>query len=140
MLTKTRYSVKDMVNWTRWETLGFLTFAAIVVVLYQVFGFTFIQVPWLPVALIGTAVAFIIGFQNNSAYGRIWEARKIWGGVVNTSRTWTVKLNAMVHNKHAEQPLSDEELYKIRLTLVHRHVAWMTDWFLCYPRLFCKRR
>jgi len=31
------------------------------------------------VALIVTAVAFLVGFQNNSAYDRIWEARKIWG-------------------------------------------------------------
>ena len=77
-------------------------------------------------ALIGTAVAFIIGFQNNAAYGRIWEARKIWGGIVNTSRTWGMKTADMVNNTYATEPASEAELKKIKETLVYRHIAWMT--------------
>jgi len=38
------------------------------------------------VSVIGTAVAFYVGFKNNQAYDRMWEARKIWGGIVNDSR------------------------------------------------------
>jgi len=30
-----------------------------------------------PNGIIGTALAFLIGFRNNSAYDRWWEARKI---------------------------------------------------------------
>ncbi|WP_166557295.1 hypothetical protein [Runella sp. CRIBMP] len=30
-------------------------------------------------SLIGTATAFYVGFKNNQAYGRNWEARIIWG-------------------------------------------------------------
>ena len=71
MLTKKRYSVKEMVLWTRGESLIYLLYAGIITVLYHVFEFTFLNVPWTPVALIGTAVAFLVGFQNNSAYGRI---------------------------------------------------------------------
>ena len=104
MLTKVRYSTKEMLHWTRWETLWFLTFSAVVVLLYDTFGFTFLNVPWTPVALIGTAVAFILGFQNNAAYDRIWEARKIWGGVVNTSRTWGMKTKDMVTNEKQVVP------------------------------------
>jgi putative membrane protein len=76
-------------------------------------------------AVIGTAVAFIVGFRNNASYGRIWEARKIWGGIVNTSRTWGMKTKDMVSNKHAKNPRSDEELHLIRTRLIHRHIAWM---------------
>ena len=126
MLTKVRYSTKEMLHWTRWETLGFLTFSAVVVLLYDTFGFTFLNVPWTPVALIGTAVAFILGFQNNAAYDRIWEARKIWGGVVNTSRTWGMKTKDMVTNEKAGSPISEAELKEHRKTLVYRHIAWLT--------------
>ena len=77
-----------MVLWTRVETLIYLFYADIITILYKVLGFTFLNLPWIPVALIGTAVTFLVGFQNQSAYGRIWEARKIWGAIVNTSRTW----------------------------------------------------
>lgn len=125
MLTKNRYSAKNMILWTRWETLFFLVFAIVVVALYGFFDLTFLKVPWTPVALIGTAVAFIVGFQNSAAYGRIWEARKIWGGIVNSSRTWGMKVKDMVTNEHANETMTDPELYEQRRILVYRHIAWI---------------
>ena len=64
MLTKKRYSVKEMFLWSRWEVLAFLIYTGIIVVLFKIFDFEFLHVPWTPVALIGTAVAFLVGFQN----------------------------------------------------------------------------
>lgn len=127
MLTKNRYSAKNMILWTRWETLFFLVYAFVVVALYGIFKLTFLKVPWTPVALIGTAVAFIIGFQNSAAYGRIWEARKIWGGIVNSSRTWGMKVKDMVTNEYAKVPLPDDELFEQRRILVYRHIAWLNS-------------
>ena len=49
MLTKKRYSIKDMVLWTRGETLIYLLYAGVITLLYKVFGFTFLNVPWTPV-------------------------------------------------------------------------------------------
>jgi putative membrane protein len=126
MLTKKRYSVKDMVLWTRGETLIYLGYAGIITIFYHVYGFTFLNVPWTPVALIGTAVAFMVGFQNNSAYGRIWEARMIWGAIVNTSRTWGVKIQDMVTNEYCDHPVSEVELKAHKKVLIYRHIAWMT--------------
>ena len=110
MLTKSRYSPIQMISWTRNETLWFIIISSVVTVLYEVFGLTFLKLPWTPMAVIGIAVAFIIGFQNNAAYGRIWEARKIWGGMVNTSRTWAMKVMDMVTNEHAKEPLPENDL------------------------------
>lgn len=115
-----------MVLWTRGETLIYLLYAGIITVLYKVFGFTFLNVPWTPVALIGTAVAFLVGFQNNSAYGRIWEARMIWGAIVNTSRTWGMKIQDMVSNQYCKVPISEDELEQEKKILIYRHIAWMT--------------
>jgi putative membrane protein len=42
---------------------------------------------FLPTVL-GTATAFFIGFVNNESYRRWWEARMVWGALVNDSRTW----------------------------------------------------
>ncbi|MFT6715948.1 MAG: putative membrane protein [Saprospiraceae bacterium] len=126
MYVKTRYSIVRMLLWTRWESSFFILLPAAVVALHVFAGFHFLVVPWTPVALIGTAVAFIIGFQNSAAYGRIWEARKIWGGIVNTSRTWGMKTRDMVTNEHAKDPLPEEELKEHRETLVYRHIAWLT--------------
>lgn len=48
----------------------------------------FFEFPAMVPTVLGTALAFFIGFNNNQAYGRWWEGRIIWGGLVNESRTW----------------------------------------------------
>ncbi|MEH0156649.1 bestrophin family ion channel [Limibacter armeniacum] len=126
MLTKVRYSVKDMTLWTRWETSGFIAYSFLAVFLYEELELTFLAVPWTPIALVGTAVAFILGFQNSAAYGRIWEARKVWGGIVNTSRTWGMKTKDMVTNEYATEPETEAELKEQKRILVYRHIAWLT--------------
>lgn len=126
MYTKKKYSIRDMILWTRVEILWFLIMAVTVAVLYELCGFKWLQLPWTPVALIGTAVAFLIGFQNNAAYGRAWEARKIWGGIVNESRTWATLTRDMVTREYAADPVSEEELNDHRRILVYRHIAWLT--------------
>lgn len=115
-----------MARWTRRETRFFLIYGGIITVLYEFLGLTWIQLPWTPIALVGTAVAFLIGFQNNSAYGRIWEARKIWGGIVNNCRTWTMMVRDMVSNEHSEVPLEEAEIHNHKKKLVHRQIAWMS--------------
>ena len=115
-----------MAWWTRYETFLFLGIIVAWVGLSYFLDLTWFKVPWTPLALIGTAVAFVIGFQNNAAYGRIWEARKIWGGIVNTSRTFGMLIQDMVSNEYAKEHLSDEELKKEVKALTYRHIAWMT--------------
>ncbi len=84
------------------------------------------RIPWTPMALIGTAVAFVIGFQNNAVYGRIWEARKIWGGIVNTSRTLGVFVQDMLTDEYSKGNVSQETLKAEQKALTYRHIAWMT--------------
>ena len=40
------------------------------------------------VRILGIAASIFIGFRNTQAIGRWWEARKLWGSVVNVSREW----------------------------------------------------
>jgi len=126
MLTKKRYSLKNLILWTRWETIVFISYASVITLLYAVFNYTFLHLPWTPIALVGTAVAFVVGFQNNSAYGRIWEARKIWGGIVNTSRTWGMKTKDMVTNEYRDVIVDESQLLQHKTTLIYRHIAWLT--------------
>ncbi len=126
MYTKRTYRALDMVRWTRFETVRFTTIAAFWVAAYVFLDLRWLTVPWAPIALIGTAVAFVIGFQNNSAYGRIWEARKIWGGIVNTSRTFGVFVQDMLSHEQAQDPMTETEVQQEVKTLIYRHIAWMT--------------
>ena len=87
--------------------------STIAVILYQVLGFTFVAIPFLPVGTIGTAVAFYVGFKNNQAYDRLWEARKLWGGFTNTSRNFSAQLIALVEDKTVVKEL------------LYRHIAYL---------------
>ena len=103
-----------------WLLLG----ATAIALLYN-FQLIDFYMPWLPVSLIGTAVAFYIGFKNNSAYDRMWEARKIWGGIVNNSRAWGSYVNNFVSNQFREENIADEDLQQIKKRLIYRHIGWL---------------
>jgi ion channel-forming bestrophin family protein len=50
---------------------------------------TRLDFPELPLPLLGTAVALYLSFRNSTAFARWWEARTLWGAMVNASRTLT---------------------------------------------------
>ena len=85
MYIKPHYSLKIMLSWTRSGIVFFLCIALMPVVFYDVFDWKWLTLPWMPIALVGTALAFITGFKNNAAYDRAWEARQIYGAIVNSS-------------------------------------------------------
>jgi putative membrane protein len=84
--------VRPTLSWTR--ILGYLgralavhTAVAVAVVLaHRRFGAGWISIPDLPVSIMAAALGILLGFRNNSGYDRWWEARTLWGGVVNVSR------------------------------------------------------
>lgn len=126
MYTRKIYKLHEIALWTRFETMKFLLYIGAWVSLYFFLDMTWFRVPWTALVLIGTAVSFVIGFQNNSVYGRIWEARKIWGGIVNTSRTFGVFVSDMITNEYSKENASEEVLKKEVRQLVYRHIGWMT--------------
>ena len=126
MYTRRIFPIKGVIKWTRHYIFLFLFVAFIPVFLFDILGWKWLQVPWLPLSVLGTAVAFIVGFKNNTSYDRLWEARKIWGGIVNTSRSWTIMVKDFITNEHAKRNTSEAELQEIKKELVHRHVAWLT--------------
>ena len=91
--------------------------AWLVAFIYEIGHYEWMHVPWIPLSVIGTAVAFYIGFKNNQAYDRLWEARKIWGAIVNDSRTLVLQLKSFtVYNKNPYHPITK--------TMALRQIAW----------------
>lgn len=126
MYTRRIFPIRGMVLWTKRYIFQFLLISLIPVVLFDVLGWKWLHLPWLPIGLLGTAVAFIAGFKNNASYDRLWEARKIWGGIVNSSRSFTIMVKDFINNDHAKQQHSAEELASIHKEFVYRHIAWLT--------------
>lgn len=116
------YTLKEVLIWTRREILAVFVLALVPTVLYAVLGWHRLAMPWVPIALVGTATAFVVGFKNNATYSRLWEARQIWGAIVNTSRAWTVLVRDCVRATPPDGP----GFADARQQLVHRHLAWLT--------------
>ncbi len=72
--------------------------------------------------VLGTALAFFIGFNNNQAYDRWWEARQVWGSLVNNSRTWT---RLLLFNTTSSNELSGDALQEARSRMIKRHIAFL---------------
>lgn len=56
----------------------------------------------------------------------MWEARKIYGAIVNSSRIWGTLVKTYIANKHTFQSLSESDLKSVRHRLIYRHIAWLS--------------
>jgi len=82
-----------------------------------------LDLPVTPVTVMGSALAIFLGFRNNSAYDRWWEARKIWGGIVNTSRTLSSYVITFPSAKHGN--VTEEEIGRWKSSLIRRQICWL---------------
>ncbi len=108
------YKFSEFLLWTRRNIYKTLIIGIIPVVLYQIAGLKWLAIPWTVVALLGTATAFLVGFKNTQTYNRTWEARQIWGAILNSSRAFGTMSRDFLNN-----PAKTKEL-------VYRHFAWLT--------------
>src|SRR3954462_4498082 len=72
------------------------------------------QIPLTIPAFIGTAISIILSFKLSQSYDRWWEARKIWGNIVNESRVFILQLQSFV------KPVNNTDIR----TIAFRHIAW----------------
>lgn len=120
-----RFTLREVLYWTRRDIYFFLFLAIVPTILYEVVGLKWLTLPWVPIALVGTAVAFITGFRNNASYDRLWEARQIYGAIVNSSRAWGIMVIDFVTARHASGGIDSAELARAHSRLIHRHIAWL---------------
>ncbi len=109
-----QFTPKEFIFWTR-RTIYKVFILSLVPTLCYYFGAKFLSLPWQPIAILGTAVAFIVGFKNNASYARLWEARQIYGAIINDSRAFGYTLRDALNG-------NPEEVKKI----FYRHFAWLT--------------
>ncbi|HMY84346.1 MAG TPA: bestrophin family ion channel [Saprospiraceae bacterium] len=105
------------IPWTRTKIYKMLLLSILPTALFYFLGWNWLAIPWVPVALIGTATAFISGFKNTQTYNRTWEARQIYGSIINSSRTLGIMTKDFVRGDN------EKELHK---EILYRHFAWLT--------------
>ena len=111
----------------RWR-LTVVTLIAIFVTAYHLaeFGDGVFDLHIAPFSLIGLALGIFLGFRNNAAYDRYWEGRKLWGSLVNTSRSFTrISLNVITPDATNRADSDSGAMHSLQTELVHRTIAYV---------------
>lgn len=97
-----------------------LLFDISIAVAYVFLDAEWLSLPHLPLAMMGGALSIFLVFRNNSAYDRWWEARTLWGAMVNTARTFSRQCLTLVDVKgEAAQDPEIRELVELQYAYVH---------------------
>ena len=108
-----------------WPRLLFVTALATVETALHMNGYwTLHGLTVVPFSLVAVALGIFLGFRNNTSYDRFWEGRKLWGQLVNTTRSFARQTQLLV-GPHAEAPGVTPEAAAIHRELVHRVIAYV---------------
>ena len=77
------------------------------------------------IAVFGTVMSLFLAFKTNEAYNRWWEARTLWGSMVNYSRSFARQVLNLLTLNTVETAKDQEELNAIQKDLIYRHLAFI---------------
>jgi len=123
MYIKKNYTIREILFLSGKHFTWLIPYVLVTAILYRYTWLRSFTIPWLPLSIIGTAVAFYVGFKNNQAYDRMWEGRIIWGGIVNSSRMWGSNLKAFLINTGSR--IDEGDLLQTKKVMIYRHIAWL---------------
>jgi putative membrane protein len=112
MILEKRIPVKYWFNIIKWNLLTVLIFSTIIFFITSYFFY--FNIPVSVGAFLGTAISLLLSFKLSQSYDRWWEARKIWGSIVNDSRTLVMQLKSFTQNSNKD----------ITDAMAFRQIAW----------------
>jgi putative membrane protein len=114
MLLNNRIPVRYILNKVKVELVYVLLVSLIMLFVTTKFHRLLPEMPLTIPTFIGTAISILLSFKLNQAYDLWWEARKVWGSIVNDSRSFVIQFQTMVSSGN------DERIKK----MAHRQIAW----------------
>jgi putative membrane protein len=116
MMVSNRGSVLRLIAW-QWRNVALFALASSVVAVVHFYFWPGAKIPSLPLAVVGGALGIFVSFRTNSAYGRWWEGRQLWGRLVNVSRTLCSQALAYLPQEGEGRALAE--------SIVRRHIAYV---------------
>ena len=117
MYVKEVFSVWKLLKSIWLGVVAVTCYAGLVFYFYQYYHWHFLVFPISIITILGTVLSLLLGFRTNSAYDRWWEARQVWGSIVNDSRTLIRQSISFI------DPVSKEKAKGIN-NIVHLQIAW----------------
>ncbi|RYD55987.1 MAG: hypothetical protein EOP56_13710 [Sphingobacteriales bacterium] len=119
MLLKNNIPIKYVAGKIRKELIIVALYCILIAILYTNFHVTRISMPLSVPMIMGTVISLLLGFRSNQAYDRWWEARTVWGAIVNDSRTLARQILSFTDNEYKNQ---ESEQFAERFT--RRQIGW----------------
>ncbi|RFP66395.1 hypothetical protein D0N36_03340 [Hymenobacter lapidiphilus] len=119
MLLKTKIPLRYIFGGIRTELFFVFFYAGIIALENKYIHLIAISIPLSVPMVLGTVLSLLLAFKSNQAYDRWWEARVVWGAVVNDSRTLVRQILCF-----AETPYDSEEMQNWQARLTNRQIAW----------------
>jgi putative membrane protein len=117
LLIKKLLFVRKTIAYIGWSLVWLLIWDVVVTVDFMLFFEPKFSLPALPLTLLGSALVVLTSFRNSSAYNRWWEARTLWGSLVNNSRSFARQILTLIDDEEGINP--------VKATLLRRHVAYV---------------
>lgn len=109
--------------WTR--TLTVFAISIVVTLAYREIPLLHYSITATPFVLIGLPLGIFLGFRNNTAYDRFWEGRKLWGALVNTSRSLTRQILTLIEPQPEATETSHEAVSELEKKIVHMLIGYV---------------
>lgn len=119
MLLKTKIPLNYILGKIKGGLILVTVYATVIAVLYDTFHVTRITIPLSVPMILGTVISLLLGFRSNQAYDRWWEARIVWGSIVNDSRTISRQILTFVNTEYPSV-----EMQQFRERFIRRQMAW----------------
>jgi putative membrane protein len=123
MIIKRNLSPIKILRYIRAEMIFSVVLSIIVYLLYKS-GVLVLSLPFSLSAILGSALAIFIGFRNNTAYSRWWEARTLWANIANSSRSFARQIIANADNAVAIGKATKEKTEAYKQEIIHRQIAF----------------
>lgn len=119
MLLKKNIPIRYIFGKIKYEILFVTIYGIAIEVIYQNFHITNISIPMTVHSVLGTIISLLLAFRSNQAYDRWWEARIVWGAIVNDSRTFARQVLSLM-----EDPLDPDRIDGFKKRMIKRQIAW----------------
>lgn len=123
MIIKRNFNPIKVIQYVKTELLFAISISVFVYLLLRLNVIT-VFIPFSVSAILGSALAIFIAFRNNSAYGRWWEARTLWGGIVNSSRVLGRLIITFTDSHSHQQNYDKNRSDEFKKELIYIVIAW----------------
>ncbi len=77
------------------------------------------------ITVFGTIMSLFLAFKTNESYNRWWEARILWGSLVNYSRSFARQVLNLITPEINTSLQSQKEITAMHRELIHRHLGYI---------------